>query len=229
MNTLSLKIRSFLTAALICAIIIAGACVISFKLNPKNQVQKGLVKTVTSVEAKYIQDFSKKYIKDMEEQYGLTYYRGGHLLGNTARLDITFSSHKKLDVINARETLVGCSEEYLQRVNNDEKLRVLLDHHPIKNTELDLGIIFLDKNDQWFDRAYIANVSLIQGIARYKAYDRKQDRFRDSLVETYQNALDFVQPQYNNMAESKHPEESSPLEKHYTTSSHEASKKDIDL
>ena len=194
MRTLRLKKRSFLTAALICAIIIAGACMISYKPNMKHQPQQNRVKTVSSVDAKHIQDFSKKYIKDMEEQLGLTYYGGGYLLKHSARLDITFSSHKKLDIINARKTLVACSEEYLQRVNGDEKLRVFLDHHPIKDTELDLGIIFLDENDQWSDRMYITNASLIQGIVRYKVYDRKQGEFRDRLVETYKSALDFLQP-----------------------------------
>ncbi|PCI92501.1 hypothetical protein COB11_07255 [Candidatus Aerophobetes bacterium] len=96
---------------------------------------------------------------------------------------------------NARKTLVGCAEEYLNRVNNDKKLRVFLNHHPIKNTELDLRIIFLDGNEQWFDLGFIVNASLVQGVARYKTYNRKKDRFQNRHEEPYQEALSLVREQ----------------------------------
>ena len=188
MSTLRLKAKILAIPIFLGVVALAGACTTFSK--PKAQTQ-----TAASVDTTYLQDFMKNYIKDMEEQYELTYYGGGQLTEHIDSLDITFSSHRKRSVKNARKTLVGCAEEYLSRVNNDEKLSVFLDHHPIKNTELDLGIIFLDENEQWYDLGFIVNASLIQGVARYKIYNRERDRFQNRHEEFYREALKIVRSQ----------------------------------
>src|SRR5690606_37029993 len=113
----------------------------------------------------YPEIFVKTFIEDMEKQQELKYYTGGDFYHKTNRLNITFTSYKKRSLKNARKTLVACVEEYLHRLNTDEKIRPFLITYPTTYKDLDIGIVFFDESENWHKFNFLTNASLIQGTS----------------------------------------------------------------
>lgn len=108
-------------------------------------------------------------------------------------LDLEFSSHKKLNIVQARKLFVTVSWEFLQTINSAAALRPYLHHYPVVIEDLNLAIDFLDDDSQFVAPPYIAYVMLVKGNIHYITADPQTHRLEDdSFSESYQSALELV-------------------------------------
>jgi len=100
---------------------------------------------------------------------------------------------KPLNVKQARIIIVNMVEEYLNEVNNDEKLRPYLKNYPFTIMNLNLDIITY-KNDQtdYFDPD-LDTISTIKMNIDYTTRDPNNPyNYKDSFTEKYADALEIV-------------------------------------
>lgn len=172
----------FIAAAIILGVVIS---------NFHDLTKRNLSKNSVLLEPEYHETFTTNIIANIEKGNRLTLYSGGQLSKKSNRLDIGFSSTEQLDLAAARTLIFATCEEYLTQLKGDSKIKEFLGLTPIDHTTLDLGIIFYDQDHNWnnYGYGYIANVSLIQGIIRYKYYNPKERRLITLLEERYEDVL----------------------------------------
>ena len=108
-------------------------------------------------------------------------------------LDIDFDSNRYVDISQARELMVSCSQEFLDQINSDEQIRPYLHNYPFTANNIHLGMSFVEKNSSKFIKPpYIAYVTLIKGIIYYTCDYNPLGALTDLYEEPYEEAVKII-------------------------------------
>jgi hypothetical protein len=141
------------------------------------------------VYCKYVDDISNSFLAASRDKYGLTCSgRGGALMD---KVNVVFlgldSKENDYDVEKARRLIVNCSEDYLERINSNKKVREYLSHYPFTHTGINFRISFRNPNER-----AIRLIILTKGKISYSAYNEDRSDLIDQHVETYEEAREIV-------------------------------------
>jgi len=139
----------------------------------------------------FMGDFAKK----QQLENGLSVCGVGHSMpeGKIKELILYFIAQRKLMVEDARILYITVTQQMLDQINADERLRFCLDHYPFTVDDLDISLAFAKESGKDVDPPYIAYVSTTKGIIHYVWYDASTDRFfKERIKEPYEEALRIV-------------------------------------
>ena len=149
---------------------------------------------------KYADSITNPYIKDMCKQHNLSYFGGGGgFLYNVENINIKFISKKQVDIEQARNFLITCSEELLERINTSDKIRPYLDHYPFTKKGIQLDICYFDQKGTWNNPRFIAQATASNGYVYYAVFDHKKRELKTIYKESYQDALKIAQSHNGNL------------------------------
>lgn len=143
---------------------------------------------------KYANKITNAFRHSVKEKYHLvpTSY-GGSFMGNISVISQMYSVYdKKYDVDEARALLVNCTQEYLNQINQDEKIKPYLSHVPFSENGLEFSIYFHKARFEYVDSEFVAGAILINGELHYSSYDHEKKKFVDVHRESYEEAVRIV-------------------------------------
>ena len=118
---------------------------------------------------------------------------GGNTDGKIRMSSLSFSIRKPLTKNEARRLIVACIQEYLQIINEDEKLRPALLHYPFTAADVELSV---DSKYPDGSRVYDPYIGLVYN-ANCKIYYRSNDpeneyKYKLKEEETFEEALKIL-------------------------------------
>jgi hypothetical protein len=119
---------------------------------------------------------------------------GGAMVGDIQSVTLRFLSYHVLNVDAARILYVEMMEEFLVRINQNDKIRPYLHDYPfgIKNMELTIG--FDDTNGDILGDGHVAHMFISRNdTLYYEAYNHETEKFYNLHKENYRDALKIVQ------------------------------------
>lgn len=117
---------------------------------------------------------------------------GGGFMDNINNIHLSFSGVKNLSIDEARILIIESSEELLNRINNDIKVRPYLSHYPFTEKGISLLISLDKKNGDRVDSDFIAFVFTSNGMVYYDVYDSQENLLKKVYEEPYKKALQIV-------------------------------------
>jgi len=146
-----------------------------------------------SQESKHAQladEISYSLITDISKKYPMHYYcASGQLMTNVNTMSVDVGIVKLCNVEEARKLVVNYAEEYLYRINHNEKIRPYLTKYPFTYKEIDLLFGFFDKDQKRPDPNYVVMVSLLNGDLYYYKKNPSSPRHDFIHKEPYEEAL----------------------------------------
>lgn len=120
---------------------------------------------------------------------------GGFGKEKIQEFSLIFKSPDKYDIDKARFLIVELTESFLSCINNDLSLREFLIEHPFDLNMLDIGVLFLDENEDFVSLPHIASVYVLNGIVTYSIYNESKDNLKMIHDESYRRAKGIVEHQ----------------------------------
>jgi len=98
-----------------------------------------------------------------------------------------------LNVEKARIIMVNMIEEYLNEINNDEKLRTYLKNYPFTTSNLILSLISFNDDGETHVDPDLVTISIEKDYLSYQTKDPNNPyNYKDSFTEKYADALKIV-------------------------------------
>lgn len=110
---------------------------------------------------------------------------------------VRYKIHKKINLEQARNLIVNCSQTLLAMINSNIELRPFLSNYPYNNNNLDIIITFYDELDERAAFPNLAFISVGEGKIYYDFYDTLKQDFVPSHRESYEEALKIVRDKGN--------------------------------
>ncbi|MBI5346932.1 MAG: hypothetical protein HZB76_07315 [Chlamydiae bacterium] len=144
-----------------------------------------------SKRAKIEHEVSVKTVKEICQNKNLKCIGfGGGDVYDIRMLSLSFKTHGKVNVDEARELIVYCAELFLSNINANEKMRPLLHNFPFTRKNIEIRI-FSETEPSNDYPLYISYAAAIEGVVTY--YKNNQfDRLEQFYQETYEEALKKV-------------------------------------
>lgn len=110
---------------------------------------------------------------------------------NLNYLSFRFNLKQNMDIDKARELLIICANEYLNRVNNCVELKKYMTKYPFDENNCDIAIFFVDNNNNPIQFPYLCVAGLFNGRLYYASEDELEDPYfkKTEFRESYQEAL----------------------------------------
>ncbi|NGX36948.1 MAG: hypothetical protein K1000chlam2_00094 [Chlamydiae bacterium] len=113
--------------------------------------------------------------------------------GKFEYLEISFEVRRPLEKDEAREMLFDCADEFLKKINSNEKIRPYLKNYPfdLKN----VGIVFFIKNidrRDLFDPNISVSLTHHSGVVYFTNDPENTFRYKKTYKETHEEALKLV-------------------------------------
>lgn len=109
-------------------------------------------------------------------------------------LALTFRVENEVNISYARKLIIEVMKEYLSLLNEDSQLRPFLAKYPFDENNVDITLIFFQKDG---DFAYHPNIRIANAIKGNIYYHTKNESnpfvYKDSYTETYEKASEKVQ------------------------------------
>lgn len=137
----------------------------------------------------FIEAIEKKYKKYDCHAIG----SGGGFLENVNLIDISFEMVKNCSVEEARLLVIEFTEDLLERINQDEKIRPYLKNYPFTEKEVTISISFSQKNGERVNSNYVA-LAFNQGTSvTYAKFNKKEEKLEKICSELYETSLKITQ------------------------------------
>jgi hypothetical protein len=138
---------------------------------------------------------TKNYLKEVAKPLNLKLSGyGGAMMGDIQSVTLRFLSYEILNVNEARMLYIKMMEEFLIRINQNDKIRPYLHDYPfeIKNIELVIG--FDDANGHILGDGHVAHMFIARNnTLYYEAYNPETEKFYTLHKENYGEALKIAQ------------------------------------
>lgn len=146
-------------------------------------------KTSEPIYCKYVDEISHEFLVLAKTKYGLTCSgSGGALMDRVNVISLSLDSREQdFDIKRARRLIIDCSEDYLERVNNNEEIRPYLSHFPFTEKGIRFSISFRNPQDDAIKLAFLS-----QGNVVYSVIDPDQKPYVTKHKETYEEAREIV-------------------------------------
>lgn len=134
------------------------------------------------------------YNKELRQQKGLYLNgSGGAFMDDIKKINSSYKSYEPMTIELARQLYVEVIEGYLNRYNEDEKIRPYLHNYPFTIDNLNVMISFWDKAKKRRDKGLVALIYIgkNQEIV-YSTYDYEKKDFVKLHRETYSTAREIV-------------------------------------
>ena len=143
---------------------------------------------------KYVDQVTGAFKTSVKKKYQLTAtMQGGSFMDQIKTISIFFqTSNKEYSVTEARGLIVSCVEEYLERINGNEKVRPFLEHYPFKEGGVEFQITFYEKPLVRVKQEYICTVGIVNEKVYYYVYDHEIEKSVIVYEEPYEEALKKV-------------------------------------
>ena len=123
---------------------------------------------------------------------------GGAMMDDIKEINVFYVSFRALNVREARKQYIEVSEEFLKKINQNEKIRPYLHNYPFIFKNLDLKIMFKNKNKSFQDEGDVALIFPARNHnIFYEGYDSEKKDFYSLHSETYEEALQIVREEAN--------------------------------
>ena len=153
----------------------------------------------------YVHDYKKEIITDkilndvaaeLRKRYSLYLLgTGGSMMDEIKLLSLTFETLKKHNLEEARKLYVISFKVFLEKINQNKKIRNYLLNHPFNSKNIDLVIFFVDEKGDFYSPPYI---SVIRNKGNILVYEIKNNgKYETIHQETYEEALKIVQGKEN--------------------------------
>ncbi len=117
---------------------------------------------------------------------------GGSFYDKVSILDLHFYSDRALTVEQVRGLYISSTQQLLQMVNTNCKIRPYLRNYPFNENNLKFSISFYSKDNGFLEYPAVAHVFLLNGKISYNYYNNKEQKFIDGPIESYADALKIV-------------------------------------
>lgn len=147
-----------------------------------------------------------KETKKIRKEEGLELFGyGGAMCDGIKSINVTFASHQKVELAEARRMIVRCIEGLRNAVNAKENLKEHLIPYPFPITGMRVSILFLQESGRfveygcvWLGTGGVSSVSQLNGKLFYSSFNPRTDLLEDYFKETYEEALAIVNAEMNN-------------------------------
>lgn len=131
-----------------------------------------------------------KSIKNLTYTYDLKLIgHGGSMMNNVKLISLHFYYYQSTSIEKARNILLDITTKLISDFNSDEKIRPFLANYPFNETNLDIAITFLNKDNDYQSHPSISTVSTRNSKVYYYNYSPEKDRLVSILEEPYAEAL----------------------------------------
>ncbi|WP_316355689.1 hypothetical protein [Candidatus Neptunichlamydia sp. REUL1] len=147
------------------------------------------IESSSPIHCKHVNRISDSFLDVASEKYGLTCSgSGGALMDKVNSITLVFDSREEnVPIERARSLFVKSLEDYLSRINDDEKLRPYLSDYPFTQSGVNFRISFQATKK---DEIYL--VFLSHGKIIYMTKDENQAPLVKVSEETYEEAREIV-------------------------------------
>jgi len=147
------------------------------------------IENSSPIHCKHVNRISDAFLDVASEKYGLACSgKGGALMDKVNSVTLVFDSQEEnVPVERVRRLFVNSVEDYLSRINDDEKLRPYLSHYPFTQSGVNFRISFQATKK---DEIYL--VFLSHGKIIYMTKDENQAPLVKLSEETYEEAREIV-------------------------------------
>lgn len=123
---------------------------------------------------------------------------GGAMMNDIQEIFLSFLSYEALNVEEARVLYVEMMEEYLRRINCNEKIRPYLHNFPFGIDNIKLTIGFEDRERQIAQDGHVALMFIGKNHElHFRGYDPETEEFYSLHRESYEEALKLVRESAN--------------------------------
>lgn len=138
--------------------------------------------------------------KKLEQEKGLILAgTGGGMMDDIKMMMMSFEYRKVVNLETARKLLVECVEEYASAINASEKVRPYLHNYPFTFENIEIEIIFRNSDGSKVSLDEINVASANEGRMSYYMDDPEQYSLKLLHEETYEEALEAIDPNKNYM------------------------------
>ncbi|MCB1072272.1 MAG: hypothetical protein KDK96_04125 [Chlamydiia bacterium] len=143
---------------------------------------------------KYADNVTSDFRRSVKAKYGMfATGDGGSFMEKINSVFLSFSTFdKEYDVDQTRVLMVNCVEEYLLRINEDEKVRPYLNHFPFSSSGIEFQIAFYERPSKRVKFGFIGLVGIVNRKIYYCSYDHEKKQLVDICEEPYEEALKKV-------------------------------------
>lgn len=140
----------------------------------------------------------KQFCKDMYRSHGyVCQSEGGGFMHNINNIHLGFNTNGVKSREELRFAIVDMVEEFLRRLNSDERIQDHLSEYPFPASNLSFSLSLKDKNGKPFtnkgnEKKYLHGVFLVNGNLFYVFKNEEKTIFQDSYKESYEEALTYV-------------------------------------
>lgn len=140
---------------------------------------------------KYADNVTSDFRRSVKAKYGMfATGDGGSFMEKINSVFLSFSTlEKEYDVDQARVLMVNCVEEYLFRINEDEKVRPYLNHFPFSSLGIEFQIAFYERSSKRVKFGYVGLVGIVNEKVYYCSYDHEKKQLVDIYEESYDESL----------------------------------------
>ncbi len=107
------------------------------------------------------------------------------------KIGVSFNCYRQLSITEARQLLISCADDYLQKINHSLELRPYLHVYPFTVNELELRIFISDDNESKKNLGDLVAVSVVYGNVRYKKW-KTEYTMETVLEESFEEAARIV-------------------------------------
>ena len=139
-----------------------------------------------------------EFSKEMKENGFYLSMCGGRFGDEIGKFNLGFHTKKKVDLQEARKTMIYSVSRFLKSVNDNEKINSFLKERPFSEKNLTFHIHFVDEDKSEYIDGSISAVHVIHvdyketTIVHYDIYDPAKDDWVECYRETYEEAERIV-------------------------------------
>jgi len=102
------------------------------------------------------------------------------------------NSGKPVAIEEGRELLVLSVEKFLSALNANQQIRPHLSQYPFKPKNVEVEIFINNPDGSEFGNTSLSVVSSVNGIIKYKTYNRETYKFTEVYREIYEEAVEKI-------------------------------------
>lgn len=141
-------------------------------------------------EGKAAQTAIISYSKEVLDKHGWVLFGlGGSYYDNIVKLDLSFICDKNVDMNEARRLVILGANSFLDKINQDEKIKPYLNHYPFTSNDLTFSFSFENEKSE----ESISSVFLIKGKVCYFVENKNTSISKIIHREAYEDALKILE------------------------------------
>lgn len=153
---------------------------------PNNSIATDLS---SDLEAIRVRDRVFVLLKKNENLHPCGWGGGMHGTKKFQMLYCGFQYNKEIDIEEARRLLLTAGNLFLREVNQDEKIRPFLGHHPFKPENIELDIFLKNSDGAELESEKLHVISMRRGELEYMKHDSTTRFLKTLHSETYEEAM----------------------------------------